>query len=232
MSIDALEASVSQLEYGYHNMSIMWEGENVPLGLAAIVVGYLLGSIPSAYIMARLRKGVDIREFDVGNMGAANVLRHVGVWEGIIVALADMAKGAAAIVIAQALSVSQLWLLGAGFSALLGHNFPVFVGFRGGKGSATTVGIFLLLAPKEIAIVLGIMAVPFFITRNFAFTVCVGFVFIPLLIWLFGGSVILISYSLAILIFLGVRSLPNARQAWPKVVRNKNITTSHRDRHE
>ncbi len=110
MSIDALEISVSQLEYGYHNMSIMWVGENVPLGLAAIVVGYLLGSIPSAYIMARLRKGVDILEFDVGNMRAASILCHIGVWEGIVVGLADMAKGAAAIVIAPALSVSQLWL--------------------------------------------------------------------------------------------------------------------------
>jgi len=62
MSIDALEVSVSQLEYGYHNMSIMWVGENVPLSLAAIVVGYLLGSIPSAYIMSRLRK-LDKRRF-------------------------------------------------------------------------------------------------------------------------------------------------------------------------
>ena len=119
-------------------MSIMWEGENVLLGLGTIAVSYLLGSIPSAYIMARLRKGVDIRQLGVGNMGAANVLRHIGVWEGIAVGLTDIAKGAAAILIAQALSVSQLWLLGAGFSALLGHNFPVFAGFRG--GIASTVG--------------------------------------------------------------------------------------------
>lgn len=198
------------------------------LGILGIVIGYLLGSIPSAYIMARLRKGIDIRDFGVGNMGAVNVLRHVGVWEGSVVGLADMAKGAAAILIAQALSVSQLWLLGAGSSALLGHNFPVFVGFRGGKGSATTVGIFLILTPKEIGIVLGIVAIPWFITRNFAFAISVGFVFVPLLIWLFGGSVILVFYSLAILIFIGVRSLPSARQAWPKRGDNKDITISHR----
>jgi len=202
----------------------------MPLGLAVIAIGYLLGSIPSAYIMARLRKGVDIRELGVGNMGAANVARHVGVWEGIVVGLADIAKGAAAILIAQALSVSQLWLLGAGLSALLGHNFPVFVGFRGGKGSATTVGIFLILAPKEIGIVFGIVAVPFFITRNFAFAICVGFVFLPLLIWLFGGSVMLILYSLAILIFIGARSLPHARQAWPKAEKNKQVRDSSRMR--
>jgi len=190
------------------------------LGLAVIAIGYLLGSIPSAYIMARLRKGVDIRQLGVGNVGAANVVRHVGVWEGIVVGLADIAKGAATILIAQALNVSQLWLLGAGFSALLGHNFPIFAGFRGGKGSATTFGIFLILAPKAIGIVFGIVAVPFFITRNFAFAICVGFIFLPLLIWFFGGSVMLIVYSLAILIFIGARSLPNARQAWPKAGKN------------
>ncbi len=198
------------------------------LGLAGIIVGYLLGSIPSAYIMTRLRKGIDIRDFGAGNMGAANVLRHVGLWEGIVVGFTDIAKGTAAILIAQALNVSQLWLLGAGFSALLGHNFPIFVGFRGGKGSATIAGIFLILAPKEIGIVFGIMAVLFFITRNFAFAISAGFVFLPLFIWLFGGSVMLIFYSLAILIFIGVRSLPNARQARPNAGKNKYITTSHR----
>jgi len=88
-------------------MSILWQGENVLFGLGAVVVSYLLGSIPSAYIMTRLRKGIDIRGLGVGNMGAANVLRHVGVWEGSVVGLTDIAKGAAAILIAQALSVSQ-----------------------------------------------------------------------------------------------------------------------------
>lgn len=184
-----------------------------------VAIGYLLGSIPSAYIMARVRKSADIRDFGVGNMGAASVLRHVGIWEGIVVGITDIAKGATAIVIARAIGVSQAWVLGAGFSALLGHNFPVFAGFRGGKGSATTLGIFLILAPKEIGIVLGIMAIPFFITRNFAFSISVGFIFLPLLIWLFGGSMMLTLYSLAILILIGLRGLPHARQAWPKVAK-------------
>ncbi len=185
------------------------------LGILVIAIGYLMGSIPSAYIMARLKKKIDIRDFGVGNIGATNVLRHIGIWEGIVVGLADIAKGAAAILIAQAVGVSQPWLLGAGFSALLGHNFPVFLGFRGGKGSATTLGIFLMLAPKETGIVLGIMAIPFFITRNFAFSISAGFIFLPLLIWLFGGSMMLTLYSLAIIAFIGLRSLPHARQAWP-----------------
>ena len=98
------------------------------LGFTVIVVGYFLGSIPSAYIMARLRKGIDIRNCGVGNVGAVNVYRHVGVWEGLVVAFADIAKGAAAVLIAQALGVTQLWVLGAGFAALLGHNYPIFIG--------------------------------------------------------------------------------------------------------
>jgi glycerol-3-phosphate acyltransferase PlsY len=155
-------------------------------------------------------------------MGAASVFRQVGLWEGIVVTLADMVKGAVAILIAQALDVSELWMLGAGFSAFIGHNFPIFAGFRGGKGSATIMGIFFILAPKEMAIVLGIMAIPLSITRNLAFSMCVGFASIPLLIWLFGGSPELIFYSLAIVIFIGVRSLPDAKQAWPKL-RGKKI---------
>ena len=75
------------------------KGKNVLSGFAVVVIGYLLGSIPSAYIMARWRKGVDIRDYGVGNMGAASVFRHVGAWEGIVVTLADMAKGAVAILI-------------------------------------------------------------------------------------------------------------------------------------
>ena len=182
------------------------------LGLLSTGIGYLLGSTPSAYIMGRLRRGVDIREVGGGNMGAANVFREIGIWEGIVVWLADMAKGAGAIAIARALDVSELWLLGSGFSALVGHNFPVFLGFRGGRGSATTMGILLVLAPKEMGIALGIMAIPLFTTRVVAFAIGVGFVSVPLLIWLFGGPVVLVFYSMALPIFIGLTCLLAARQ--------------------
>ena len=198
------------------------------LDLLAIVIGYLLGSIPSAYIMASLRRGIDIRVFGVGNIGAMNVFRHIGIWEGIVVGVADVAKGAVAILIAQALSVSEFWWLGSGFTALLGHDFPVFLGFKGGKGSGTAIGIFLLLVPKEIGLAFGIMAVTILVTRNLVFALGMGFTFMPLFIWLFSESAVLIFYSLAILIFIGVRSLPGVRQAWPKAGKKKDISTSHR----
>ena len=199
------------------------------LELAVIVIGYLLGSIPSAYIVARLRRGIDIREVGVGNMGAANTFREIGVWEGIVVLLVDMAKGAATILIARALGVSQPWLLGAGFASLLGHNFTVFLGFRGGKGSATAVGIFLLLAPRETGIALGITAIPLLLTRNahnVAVALGIGFIFIPLLIWLFQQSAVLTFYSLAFIIFICLRSVSSPEEIRTALVRLKNRNTS------
>lgn len=184
----------------------------VTTGLVAIIIAYLLGSINSAYIMARLRKGVDIREFGVGNAGAVNVFRHIGIWEGIVVGVADVAKGAVAILVAQALSVSEFWWLGAGFIALLGHNFPVFLGFKGGKGSGTAIGIFLLLVPKEMGLALGIMALTILITRNLVFALGIGFASLPLLIWLFGGSAVLVFYSLALVSLIGLTSLITVRK--------------------
>ena len=194
------------------------------LNLSAIIIGYLLGSIPSAYIMARMRKGTDIRQIGVGNMGAANTFREIGVWEGIVVLLADAAKGAAAVFIAQSLNVTELWVLGAGFAALVGHNFPVFLRFKGGIGSATAIGIFLILVPKEMCIAFGIMVIPLLITRNahkIAYVLAIGFVFMPLLIWLFRESAILALYSLAIIIFIGLRTKPNPREMLAKVKRKR-----------
>jgi glycerol-3-phosphate acyltransferase PlsY len=110
---------------------------DVGLGLITVISGYLLGSIPGAYIIAKLSKGVDIRKVDTGNVGAASTLRAIGVWQGIVAGLIDIAKGSAAIFIAQMMGVSILWILGAGFAAYLGHNYPVYLGFKGGQGVAT-----------------------------------------------------------------------------------------------
>jgi len=81
------------------------------LGFASIIIGYLLGSFPAAYIIAKQRKGIDIREVGVRNMGSGNVKREVGLWEGFVVLIADVAKGAGAILVAQALGVPQPWVL-------------------------------------------------------------------------------------------------------------------------
>jgi len=185
-------------------------------GIPSIIIGYLLGSIPTAYIVSRIRKGIDIRNIGSGNMGAANVMRQIGAHEGIFVGLIDIAKGAVAILIAQALNVSELWVFGTGFAALVGHNFPVFAGFRGGRGSATIIGIFLVLAPKAILVTLAVVAIPFFTSRKFMAALFIGFGLLPLFVWLLEGSLPLVRYVLAIDLFMLVRNLPDIKQILAK----------------
>ena len=189
------------------------------MGILGVIIGYLLGSIPTAYIVGRLRKGVDIRDIGSHNMGAANVMREIGIPEGIFVVLIDVAKGAGAILIAQTLDGSELWAFGAGFAALAGHNFPVFAGFRGGRGTATTIGIFLVLAPQSALVALAIVVIPFFVTLRFPAAILIGvalgfigFALLPLFIWLLEGSLTLVCYALAIDVFMLVRNLSRIRQ--------------------
>jgi glycerol-3-phosphate acyltransferase PlsY len=204
------------------------------LGILGIVIGYLLGSIPTAYIVARLRKGIDIRTVGTGNMGGANVMREIGTREGIFVCLIDVLKGAGAILIAQTFNVSELWVFGAGFAALLGHNFPVFAGFRGGRGTATCIGIFLVLAPKATFVALVMVVTPFFATRKFPAAIligvtlaCLGFTLLPLFIWLLEGSLMLVYYALVIGIFMLVRNLPVIKQILAKGIKSDIIYNKH-----
>ena len=188
----------------------------MPLGILSLIIGYLLGSIPTAYIVSRLRRGVDIRTIGSGNMGGANVMREIGTQEGVLVGLLDVAKGAGAILIAEALNVSELWVFGTGFAALVGHNFPVFAGFRGGRGSATIIGIFLVLAPMGTLVTLAVVAIPFFATRKFGAAVIVGLALLPLFVWLVEGSLMLVRYALAIDLFMLIRNLPDIRRVLAK----------------
>jgi glycerol-3-phosphate acyltransferase PlsY len=197
-------------------------------GILSIIIGYILGSIPTAYIVSRIRKGIDVRNVGSGNMGAANVMREIGAHEGAFVGLIDIAKGAGAILIAQALNVPELWVFGAGFAALVGHNFPVFAGFRGGRGSATIIGIFLVLAPKAMLVTLVIVAIPFFTTRKFSAAILIGFALLPLFIWLLEGSLMLVRYALVIDLFMLVRNLFGIKQVVAKGVIKDMIFDRHK----
>jgi len=201
----------------------------MPLSVLSVVIGYLLGSIPTAYIVSRARKGVDIRDIGSRNMGGANVMREIGTHEGVFVGLFDIAKGAGAVLIAQWLNVPELWLFGTGFAAVVGHNFPVFAGFRGGRGSATVIGIFLVLAPWATLVTLALIAIPFFTTRKFAGAILVGFALLPLFIWLLEGSLMLVRYALIIDAFMLIRNLSGIRQVLSKGLA-KDIIYDREDR--
>ena len=182
------------------------------LGAISIVIGYLLGSIPSAYIMSKVRKGIDIREVDTRNMGAGSTFRQIGIWEGFVVFAVDAGKGAGAVLIAQALGVSQPFVLAAGFAAILGHSYPFAIGFRGGQGVATIMGIFFVLAPEVMLIMLGLLGLALLLTRHIFSMTCIAAPFLPLLIWLFDKSVMLLCYSLVVIAFVLFRNLHRLKE--------------------
>jgi len=192
-------------------------------GLAAIVIGYLLGSFPTAYIVAKLRKGIDIRDVDVHNMGAGAVIRQVGRRAGAAVAITDIAKGSASVLVAQALGVSEPWVLGAAFAAVVGHNLPLYVGFRGGQGAATLIGIFLVLSPLATAVCFAIMAVALYRTRQIFSILVIAAPFLPLFIWLFDGSLMIIIFSLVFIAALYYRNHSSLKQVWVRIIRGGKI---------
>lgn len=124
----------------------------VSLTLIAIpIVAYLLGSIPFGLILTKLFGGGDVRQAGSGNIGATNVARVAGPLPGILTLLLDAAKGAAAVWLAARFSnESATWMVIAALAALIGHCFPVWLKFRGGKGVATAAGIFLMLSPLAL----------------------------------------------------------------------------------
>ncbi|MDH4068738.1 MAG: glycerol-3-phosphate acyltransferase, partial [Dehalococcoidia bacterium] len=108
------------------------------------------------------------------------------------------------------------WIFGAGFAAVVGHSFPVFAGFRGGRGSATIIGIFLVLAPMATLVTLVVVAIPFFTSRKFGGAIIIGFGLLPLFIWLLEGSLSLVRYALVVDLFMLIRALPDIRHVLGK----------------
>ncbi len=182
----------------------------------AIITGYLLGSVPFAYIAGRLIKRVDIGQVGGGNIGATNVMREVGTAAGIGVLLADMAKGALAVMIAQQLSPSLVITFIAGFAAVVGHNWSVFLKFQGGMGAATTIGVFFALVPIPCAISFAVMVLVILPTSNIRLGIGVGYVFLPFIIWGFGGEPSLIIYSVALPLFTALRLIPEVKKISPE----------------
>ncbi len=150
-----------------------------------LVLGYLLGSIPFGFLIARARQGRDIRSTGSGNIGAANVARVVGFGAGALTLLLDAAKGYLAVWVAARLtSESATWMVLAALAAIAGHVFPVWLGFRGGRGVATGVGVFLLICWPAVlaALVIWLLVVLFW--RYVSLGSIVAAASLPLLVYL------------------------------------------------
>lgn len=165
-----------------------------------IVISYLLGSIPFGYLLVRARAGVDIRESGSGGTGATNVSRRAGKGAGVVTLILDALKGAAAVFFARTLvelpgysgtapALADWGIAAAAILVVIGHMFPVWLGFRGGKGVATGVGVFLVLAPLAVAAAGIIFLLIVIATRYVSLGSIVAASTIPLFVWLQHGLI-------------------------------------------
>jgi glycerol-3-phosphate acyltransferase PlsY len=124
----------------------------MPIGLFIALFGYLLGSVPTGVLLTKFFSKVDPRKVGSKNIGATNIFRTAGKALGILTLVGDVLKGMIPIGIAIQLGVSDLWIAIAGLSAFLGHIFPIFLGFKGGKGVATALGVYVMISPIAVLI--------------------------------------------------------------------------------
>jgi len=133
--------------------------------IVIFALAYLIGAIPFGFIFYWLYEKKDIRRVGSGNIGATNVTRSLGILKGILVLLLDMLKGVIAVYLAQWILGDIRWISIAGLIAIAGHMFPIYLGFRGGKGVATWIGVFLVLAPHGLILSLVLFFIAVLLTR-------------------------------------------------------------------
>jgi glycerol-3-phosphate acyltransferase PlsY len=181
-----------------------------------ILIGYLLGAIPTAYLTGRILKAKDIRQIGDENAGAANAYRELGAGAGILVGIIDAAKGAAVIFIAQSANMSQIIVLCSGLAAVIGHNWPVFLGFRGGRGVSTTLGILLVLVTLPMLILALPTLLILIFRKNVTPSMAFLFIVLPLVDWWLKVPGILIVYGIALPALTGITTFFRTR---PKAMR-------------
>jgi acyl phosphate:glycerol-3-phosphate acyltransferase len=155
-----------------------------------VFVAYLLGSVPTGYILGAWA-GIDVRKAGSGNVGATNVARVVGKRHGIFTLVADTAKGFIPVILALNLGLPAIVTAFVGIAAFLGHLYPVFLRFQGGKGVATALGVFLGLAPWATLVLAVIFALVLLTTRVVSLSSMVAAASAPVVFWLFFQSPIL-----------------------------------------
>jgi glycerol-3-phosphate acyltransferase PlsY len=166
------------------------------------VLGYLLGSIPFGYIMARAR-GIDIREHGSGNIGATNVTRTIGKGAGVFVFICDASKGLAAVQFGTLLTHHTTAEIVGAICAIVGHNFPVWLKFKGGKGIATSAGALIGLVPYPTLVAALVWAAVFFTTRYVSLASIAAAISLPLAVWglihfAHHGNMILVWFSVLV----------------------------------
>lgn len=162
-----------------------------------LICAYLLGSVPTGLLLARAL-GVNIRETGSGNIGATNVYRTMGRKVGILTLIGDCLKGLIPVLVAKWLGLPELWIAAIGLAAFLGHVYSIFLRFKGGKGVATALGVFLGTSPLSVLIAVVVFALVLYKWRYVSLASIVAAALIPVIVWLVGCQPELAVMSLAI----------------------------------
>lgn len=177
-----------------------------------LIFSFILGSVPSGVIIAKIR-GVDLKKAGSGNIGATNVLRTMGKGAAAMTLLGDMLKGAAAVAISRYLSIEPAYEGAIGFSAILGHNFSIFLKFKGGKGVATSFGVVLIYYSPQIAVfslIIWLMAA--LLTRYSSFGAILSLGLLPVNVLLFDYSKVKLATAVMITLLLLLMHINNIRK--------------------
>jgi acyl phosphate:glycerol-3-phosphate acyltransferase len=176
-----------------------------------IPFAYLLGSIPAGYIVGTLA-GVDVRTAGSGNVGATNVARVVGKRQGVLTLFADAAKGFVPVFIAAQLNSDATAIAFVAIAVFLGHLYPVFLRFKGGKGVATALGIFLTLAPIATLVLIAIFVTVVLSSRIVSLSSIIAAAAAPVVLWLLSYSLTLVGLSLFLAVMVILRHRANIRR--------------------
>lgn len=183
-----------------------------------IIIGYLIGSIPFGLVVGRIR-GIDIRKAGSGNIGATNIFRTLGTVPAIIVFLLDLLKGTLAVYIASILLPAspvflskEFYIVISGVAAIIGHMCPAYLGFKGGKGAATSLGVLLGIAPDLFVVAMIYVVIAIAVTRYVSVTSITGVLLLAILMFAFNKP---IEYSIAaviVAILVIYKHIPNIKR--------------------
>jgi glycerol-3-phosphate acyltransferase PlsY len=182
--------------------------------IVVILAAYLLGSIPFALILARRWGAGDLRRSGSGNLGAANVMRASGVTAGVTVAILDMAKGAASVWLAGRLSADGAAPAAAGLAAVVGHIYPVWLRFRGGKGVATACGVFSVLTPLAVPPALAVFTVVVWLTKYISLGSVSASLALPPVAYALGSAAPALAAAVASAVLIIFRHRSNLARVW------------------
>jgi len=195
----------------------------------AIIIAYLIGSIPFAYVFTRLTTGKDIRRLGSGNAGGNNVFQEVGLRAAIPTAFFDVGKGALAVAVAHwllnvPLHEPDLFVLLAAIAAIAGHMWSVYLKFSGGNGLSATIGALAILMPWELLIVIGLLLILKVVTHNLVLSVNIGLLSVPISAWFLEKEWLYVGFSIVVIVMLVLNFIPTAKATFAKAGSRKNLT--------